>query len=152
MTPAIGRDHRVPAEEASVKLIPIDDPVPNQVQVKVKDNAPRDHSENRRGIACWYPAASSSRASLLAEAFEGVSAKLLMIDSQAQIVFAGRIEHVQYPETATKTLYEDPSRKRLSITRCMFRSSRTRVPSDWVRSNEIHGGDRDKEIARLEVM
>ena len=117
MTPAIGRDHNVPAEDASVKLIPIDDPVPNQVQVKVKDNAPRDHSENRRGIACWYPAASSSRASLLAEAFEGVSAKLLMVDSQAQIVFAGRIEHFEYPGTATKTLYEDPSRKRLSITR-----------------------------------
>jgi hypothetical protein len=67
ITPAIGRDHNVPAEDASVRLMPIEDPVPSHVQVRVKDSAPRDQSENRRGIACEYPAASSSSASLLTE-------------------------------------------------------------------------------------
>lgn len=51
ITPAIGNDHKVPAEDASVKLIPIEDPVPSHVQVRVNDSAPKDQSEKRRGMA-----------------------------------------------------------------------------------------------------
>jgi hypothetical protein len=66
MNPAIGSDHNVPADELSVKLIPIEDPVPSQVQVRVKERAPRDHKENCLGISLLYPTASSSRSSIFA--------------------------------------------------------------------------------------
>ena len=51
MIPAIGNDQIVPAEDASVKLMPTDDPVPSQVHVRVKDSAPKLRVENCLGIS-----------------------------------------------------------------------------------------------------
>lgn len=50
ITPAIGSDHNTPAADASTRAMPMDDPVPNHVQVKVKDKAASDHTENLRGM------------------------------------------------------------------------------------------------------
>ncbi len=51
--PAITRDHNVPAELASVRLMPNEDPVPSQVQVRSKDSAARAQKVNRRGMVRW---------------------------------------------------------------------------------------------------
>jgi len=51
MIPAMGKDQIVPADEASVKLMPTDDPVPSQVQVRVKESAPKLRVENCLGIS-----------------------------------------------------------------------------------------------------
>jgi hypothetical protein len=51
MAPAIGRDHRVPAVEASVRLVPTEDFVPSHVQVNVKESVPRERRENCLGIS-----------------------------------------------------------------------------------------------------
>lgn len=53
MIPTIGKDHSVPADDVSVRLMPTDDPVPSQVQVSVNESAPSDHSVNCRGMELW---------------------------------------------------------------------------------------------------
>lgn len=52
ITPAMSRLHKAPADDASVKAMPMDDPVPSHVQVRVKDKAPSDQTENCLGIVC----------------------------------------------------------------------------------------------------
>lgn len=64
MNPAIGKVHKTPALELSVKAMPNDEPVPSQVQVRVNASDPRDHKENCRGISRLYPPASNSKSSM----------------------------------------------------------------------------------------
>ncbi len=42
----------------------MDEPTPSHVQVRSKARAASDQKENRRGIVCLYPAASSSKLSM----------------------------------------------------------------------------------------